>query len=355
MQRYLLLLTTIGLWLCAAGAGAQSDRLAGVRAQLETLVHERIAAEALARADGYVYTIDLSQLLIYAAQAGDAPLYDMLRDFAVTHLIVDQPSDPYTAGFVGWRVRPGEPLDASGTTEALRVAEGLWRGADRFDRPDDRALARRILHGYARHEAEEQGIWLIRNYFNFGTRAFATNTYLIDYHPDFVALAAGDDAALQQVAQQSYELVRGGVSPAGLLYDLIQPEIKTLIPDLDIVAFSPNDIIQLSNSCAVAETVVRGDRATAERTLDFALARVDDLRKYYLGRTGEPASDQHAGNPEWTCLLRLAATLNRVDAVNRLTEPALAEWERMLQSPDALSLYEIGQTLLTLQSLQMQS
>ena len=67
-------------------------------------------------------------------------------------------------------------LDASGTTEALRFAEGLWEGARVFGEPADRELALLVLRAYRRHEYVDQGIWLIRNYFNLQTRAFATNS-----------------------------------------------------------------------------------------------------------------------------------------------------------------------------------
>jgi len=58
-------------------------------------LHDRIyeQAQALiarrgARPDGYVYTVDLSQFLAYAALNKDRRLYTPLRDFAVRHLIL---------------------------------------------------------------------------------------------------------------------------------------------------------------------------------------------------------------------------------------------------------------------------
>jgi hypothetical protein len=350
MNRFALLSLAFLLLTMVPPSAAQTDRVEAVRQAVWALAEARVAGGELARANGYIYTIDVGQLMLAAAQDGNAEVYAALYDLVTQSLILNDPSDPYTQGFVGWRVQPGQPLDASGTTEALRVAKALWIGADQFGRPADRELALLVLGGYARHEAVDQGIWLIRNYFNLGTRAFATNTYLVDYDPDFVALAAAtsDDAILQAVAQQSYALLNASVSPSGLLYDIVQPEIRTLVPDLDIVAFSPNDIIQVLNSCTVAETVVQGNPAVAAQTLDFALQRLPDLRKYYLGRSGEPTSDQHAGNPEWTCLLRLAARLGRADAVDMLLEPAVSEWERLLQNPDQLSLYEMGEILLAI-------
>jgi hypothetical protein len=57
---------------------------------------------------------------------------------------------------------------------------------------EDQKLALTILDGYARHETTDQGIWLIRNYFAFAGRNFATNTFVIDYDADFVRQVADD-------------------------------------------------------------------------------------------------------------------------------------------------------------------
>ena len=81
-----------------------------------------------------------------------------------------------------------------------------------------------ILDGYARHAAEEQGVWMIRNYFNLGTRSFATNSFLVDYAPDLVAevAAAMGREDLAEVARRSYALIEKAQAPIGLLYDMIQ-------------------------------------------------------------------------------------------------------------------------------------
>lgn len=325
-------------------------------------LHDRIyeQAQALiarrqgARPDGYVYTVDLSQFLAYAALNKDRRLYTPLRDFAVRHLILDNSSDPYTRGFVLWRYREGSSPDASGTTEALRLAQSLWLGSQVFGDKTDRELAVLILQGYTRHAHTDNGVWLIRNYFNLKTRAFATNSFLVDYDPDFlreVAQATGDPK-LQEATQQSYTIVRRAVAPSGLLYDIIQPEVLTLVPELkNLVIFSPNDVVKLANTCIVAERTVVEAPEIGQRVLRFAFERLPELSSYYYGRTGEPLPGSDAAAPTYACLVRLAAKLKDQKALNAFFNPFVIHAEFVRQNPKKSSLYTVNEVLLALQSV----
>ncbi len=326
--------------------------------ELHSRIYEQaqtlIAQGQGARPDGYIYTVDLTQLLTYAALNKDRRLYIPLRDFAVRHLIVDNGSDPYTRGFVIWRYREGSPPDASGTTEALRLAHSLWLGNQVFGDKSDRERAVLILKGYAQHAHTDNGVWLIRNYFNLKTRTFATNSFLVGYDPDFlreVAQATGD-SNLQKAAQQSYTRVRQAVAPSGLLYEIIQPEVLTLLPELkNLVIFSPNDVVQLANSCIVAERNVTEAPEVGRSVLRFALLRLPKLSDYYYGRTGEPAKEQDPGAPTYACLVRLAVKLKDQKALNAFLDPFVTHAEFVRQNPKKSSLYMVNEVLLALQSI----
>lgn len=305
----------------AAASPGASDRAAdaaALRARVHAAVRARVLAGDLARESGWVQTVEVGQLLAYAAATRDGPLYDALRTHALS-LVRDDPSDPWSRGMIAWRWRPDTPPDASGTTEALRVAEGLWDGAAAFGRPGDRDAALLALRGYARHAREDQGIWFVANYFNYGTRALATNTYLVDYDPDFVGRVAREtgDPTLADLAARSSTLVGRARTPAGLVYDLVQPEIATLLP-AELAFFSPNDVVQLSNAATVAGRADEGQPALARGVLDFAVARVEDLHLYYLGRDGSPATTARPGVETWAALVRLAADLDDDAALARL-------------------------------------
>lgn len=318
--------------------------------QLQTLVGRNQGA----RSDGYVYAVDLSQIILYAAFNQDRRLYTPLRDFAVRHLIVDNAADPYTRGFVLWRYREGTPPDASGTTEALRLAQGLWIGSQVFGDERDRDRATMILHGYARHAHTDAGVWLVRNYFNLNTRAFATNSFLLGYDPDFlnqVAQATGE-SEFQSVAEQSSALVQQAVTPTGLLHDIVQPEVRTLVPELaNLAIFSPNDVVKLANACNVAERATVAAPEVGQKIVGFAVNRLSKLNTYYYGRTGEPAIDQAASAPTYACLVRLAVKLNQQKALNAFLPGFITHTEFVAQNPQDSTLYTVTEVLLALQAI----
>ncbi len=271
---------------------------------------EKAREGALARDDGWVYTVDVAQALEAAALLEDEEAYLALISVAGAAR-VDASTNPFLRGFVAWRSRAGEPPDATGTTEALRLARALWLGADRFGRAEDRREALEILEGYERHQYVDQGVWLIRNYYNLGTDAFATNSYLVDYDPDFVRTVATSEPTFLPLATKVEALVRGAVTDSGFVHELVQPEVLTAMPRLGTAVFSPNNRAQLSNSCAVLERSLESERLAAEKLLRFAHARAEDLRLIYDVTTGEVHPNGRPGVETFGCLTRLAAALNQ--------------------------------------------
>jgi hypothetical protein len=336
-----------------AGAETPPQALVELRGRYEALARDWIANDRLARTDGWVYTVEWGHFLIYFALAGDRELFLRMRDHAVRSLIINEADDPVTRGFVLWRRKPGEVRDASGTTEMLRVAKGLWLGAQSFGRPADADLAVLILRGYARHAAVDQGIWLIRNYYSLTERHYATNSFLVDYDPDFVAdvAAARQDRELHDLAEKCYGVYRQAVAPCGLIYDLVQPEIKTLVGRRDVLFYSPNDIMGLHNSTTCAQVVARGLPNIAKGVLGFALARLGDLRAYYFGRTGEAVDETSATLIEFNGLTRLATLAGGAIARQQFLRWAVPRWQEYLQRVKPADAYTVAEILLTLQAV----
>ncbi len=351
-----VVLTVAGVSSNAVVVNFRSMQTAGnerLYERLADIVRGWVAAEDLARPDGYVYAIDTGQLLQFATLDKNRRLYEALRSLSIEHLIKNNPSDPFTQGFVAWRYRSGQALDASGTTEALDLAHGLWLGAQAFNDPKDRDLALLILRGYARHATVDQGVWLIRNYFNFGTRSFATNSFLVDYDADFleeVARTTGDPE-LHQVSQNSVNLVRQAATRNGLVHSIVQPEIATVYPELGFVAFSPNNVAHLGNTCEVALRTKTGAPDIAAAVLKFASQRMPDLKTYYDAATSQPVADLAAGPSTVGCLVRLAVKLGEPPGafLSRLTEQLAS----FVNRPFGLRLYNATQFLLALQAANM--
>lgn len=344
------------LLACAPRPPPAPEALPALRADLTALAVEWLDADQLRRADGFTYAVDLAHLMLHAAHLGDRPLYLRLRQMAVERLIIDRADDPYTQGFVGWRFAPGAPadaaLDASGTTEALRLTRALWTGARAFARPEDHALAERLAHGYCRHATVEGGVWLVRNYFNLGTRAFANDSFLVDYDADLLAEMAREtgDPTLAEVAAASTRTVRAARTPAGLVHTLIQPDVATVMPDLPLTAFSPNDVVQLNNACTVATTVVTEAPEVARAVLDFGTRRRADLKRYFYGRTGEAVNAVAADLTTTSCLARLAAQLGDRSAERAWVSASLPGWRGLRTDPER-RVYSVTEALLALDAV----
>lgn len=346
-------LLTLVLWPGDRDHGDLIQDARDRRDEIHGLIDEMLAKGlgSMQRDNGFVYAVDLGQLLAYAAKAKKLEWYEPLRELAFQGLVVDDPEDSFTKGFVLWRFRPGdgpEDRDATGTTEALRLAEALWEGAESFGRESDRQWAIEILRGYARHESYDQDIWLIRNYYNLRTKAFATNSFLIDLDPDFVARVAKatGDADLQRIADYSAESIRSARTPAGLLHSMIQPEVLTLAVEPGAF-FSPNDIEQLSNVLANAERSVETNREIAQGVLDFAVRKFPDGKLFFDATTGRAVRKAIAGGEAWGPMTRLAAKLGEKEACAKALGRLLDKTPNLRQLDD-VQLYIAGETLLAL-------
>ena len=126
-------------------------------------------------------------------------------------------------------------------------------------------------------------------------------------------------------------MLRAAVAPCGLIYDLLQPEMKTMYYGVDVAYFSPNDIIQFNNACTTAATVTRGDPAVSDEVISFIADRMgvprskqpvsaDPARSgeagpgllflHYNGHSGLPVNDQEIGAADY-CALSPARPLAR--------------------------------------------
>ena len=127
--------------------------------------------------------------------------------------------------------------------------------------------------------------------------------------------------------------------------------MKTMYYEKDVSCFSPNDVIQVNNSCATASTVARGDPSIGQGVLGFILPRVGELRLQYFGRTGEVAFNMRVSAPEYAAMARLASLLGQPSAAAAFVERGVAYWERVVSSPEPDDAWMASEVLLGLQAV----
>ncbi|MEM9417502.1 MAG: hypothetical protein AAGA25_00425 [Planctomycetota bacterium] len=323
----LLVLLIPAIWYAVSHRSAKyaDTDVAAAREKLRAAAFASIQNDELQREDGAVYAVDVTQLATFAAMSNDRELYDPLREIILTQLLVERvPGDP-AHGMVSWRYRENPPegelqQDASGTTEALRAAEALWQGVQAFGLDEDRDTIALILDAYARHAAIDNDVWMIRNYFNLHPEVynFITNSFLVDYDPDLLVtvMEAGltGEQDWAEVAEESAKLIDNAQTPAGLLHQMIRPEVGTIMPHLvQDGLYSANGVEQLNNVLTVAERCTLTNPEVSYRVLEFARDRMPQLRLYYDANTGKRLPGEHdtwAGVETWGPLLRLAVKLD---------------------------------------------
>jgi hypothetical protein len=310
-----------------------------------------------ARADGYVYAMDLAPLMLYAAQRKDSALYAQLYEASLPLIVGGE--DAATQGFVLWRHRVGVEPEVSGATEALWMARALWAGHRLLRRPDDRGLALRVVDGYARHARGEAGTWRVAKYYAFGTKSYASLSVLPNYDPDFIEEAeplAGGKA--KGLARRSYALLQRAVTPSKLLVPLIQPSLNDVLPGIGVNLYAPSGMVSLEDSCAAAEGALRGVPQLAANVLAFAGGGGHSdangrLYAYYHRKDGHALGEAVLSSTGYACLARIAAAQKDRKSLPALKAALMGDMSALADAPQqqAAPLYAAGPMLLSADAL----
>lgn len=336
-------------------AGFPSAELRTASKSLDAAVHAWLAGGSAARRDGYVYTMDVAPLMLYAARTRDEALYRKLLPAAQSLVVAG--GDSGTDGYVLWRKRAGQDPEVTGSTEALWLARALWSGASAFGREQDRALATQILSGYARHAQESGGTWRVRRYFSFASRSFADLSLVSNYDADFLAETESkvDSAPWSGFGRRSYAMLEQAVSPSGLAYPVIQPADPSVYRGLKVNAYAPNGAVVLEDACAAAEGALRGRPELARNVLKFTehYERRDDagrLYAYYRHADGKPIGKRPLSSIGYACLVRVAAALNDRAKLADFDMVLRGDMRAVAQQPGDTPLMVAGPLLLAAQA-----
>lgn len=259
---FVLLLLLCTFFSGTAGAALLRD--------LESAVRLRSGSGIPVRQSGDGYAVDAALFLLYAVESGNRALFDELLPPFRRAFIVPFEAGAHTSGTVGWKRRGKEPPDASGTTETMLAAKALWRAGVLWKNESFLEESLSLIRGYLAHESGKEKSWQIRNYYNYGTRAFAVNSYALGYFPDFLFEVArsGLLPEASKAAERSLRFLRNAALPNGLFSSSFDPELRTLFPEAEFsYHFSPDFRIKPGDSAFIALEMAESDPGISRRTL----------------------------------------------------------------------------------------
>ncbi len=277
--------------------------------------------QGLARRDGYAYGMDVAPMLLYAAERKDRELYESLLPQAQKLVVTGD--DAATDGFVLWRQKDGAAPEITGAEEALWMGRALWAGGRAFDRAGDRALAAKVVAGYARHAREQLGVWSVSKYYAFSSKSYAATSVLPAYQADFISDTEAAAPAAKGLGARAYNLIQRAVSPSKLLLPVIQPGLGEHFAGMGAQRYAPDDVVVLEDSCLGAEGAQRGLPDVAKGVLAFTgdgsrLNADGRLYAYYQRKSGKPVGDAVLGSSGYACLARIAANFGDRNAASAL-------------------------------------
>jgi len=282
----LLLVFWIGLAGCTpldSDPESASETFDGLIERTEQRLLDKIQTTRPARADGYVYAIDLAYIMRVGALLDNQRLFERAYTLVQDHLLQINVNDPRARYTVRWRYHPERPRDASGAKETGMVADALWTAFEQWGHPHHRSIAIKVLNAYLDHGYwETDRRFLVKNYYNYGTKTLSENTWLINQLPHTVRKigCATRDSALLRTARGMSRFVRAGALQEGFSYEMYDPGIGTVIENASGY-YSPNGILKLQSSLQIARTRLPFTTRPAQALLRFQNEKDHDLYTHY--------------------------------------------------------------------------
>ncbi|MCF7936868.1 MAG: hypothetical protein K9L28_11060 [Synergistales bacterium] len=322
----------------------------------ETPLRERLVAAfrddgLFLRKGGDAYAVDHATMMLYAVRSGRRELFGDLASALEERFCVRSDAGDCQVVTVCWRVRPGTPPDASGTTETFLAAAAYWRAYRVWKVPVYGERAVSLLRGYLWHQWKSGGHWMIRNYYNYSEEAFATNSFTMGYAPDLLREVGEtlESSEFADVADWSLGFVLAAQTEWGLFHSVFDPEMKSLYAVcMDSPHYSPNNLAKPGDSAAIALEITGSAPDAARRVLSFIKSRWPSVANAYSLTTGAPAQGKACGGGmaygHWAQVLRLAAALE-----DGLFASMVAERLAAGLDAESLSVWDSAQLLLAIE------
>ena len=232
------------------------------------IFHRNLSNGLPSRPDGFRYAIDLAEIMQSAVEIGDSILFSKAYEAIKKHYII---RDTWIDSAIAWRYKNDSEIDTSGTAETIHCAFAIYLAYKKWGVEEYKKLSYSLAKAYIKHGyAPEPGKFLVKNYFNYGTRTLSENTYLINQRPDFLYLIGkeNNDNDMIEKSKMMYNAIISGYVKNGFFHSLYDIGVKTIIPGSDGY-YSPNGVFPLISSIDISLSIIEFNPKPAREILDF--------------------------------------------------------------------------------------
>lgn len=254
--------------------------------KIQGTFHEKLLNGLPSRTDGFCYAIDLAEIMQSAVEIGDSILFSKAYEAIKKHYII---RDTWIDSAIVWRYKKDSEIDASGTAETIHCAFAIYLAYKKWGVEEYKKVSYSLAKAYIKHGyMPEPDKFLVKNYFNYGTRTLSENTYLINQRPDFLYLIGKEnkDDDMIEKSRMMYNAIIGGYVKNGFFNSLYDIGVKTIIPSSNGY-YSPNGIFPLISSIDISLSIIEFNPKPAREILDFFYENFGRWSDFYILMDGK--------------------------------------------------------------------
>lgn len=235
------------------------------------------------RDDGFAYAVDLGNTMTTAVALDNRELFDRAYGLIREHFLRTDAEDPRARYTILWRYKPNTVPDASGSKETGVLADALWEAYERWGDREHREVATKVLDAYLEHGYwETERRFVVKNYYNYGTRTLSENTWVLNQMPHTIRkIACGTrDTSLFRHARGMARFAEAAYLKKGFSREMYDVGIETVFGGSDGY-YSPNGLIKLQSSLEIARALLPFNATPAREMVEFLGEKYPDVYSSY--------------------------------------------------------------------------
>ncbi|MCS7229325.1 MAG: hypothetical protein RMJ81_08750 [Candidatus Kryptonium sp.] len=285
-MKKLILIILLALQSCSTIYRVDIDKIRELKVRATGELKKLIEQGLPFRPDGFCYSIDLAEIMHMAVEIDDSIIFRRAYEIIKRNYII---RDSWIDSSILWRYKPGSEIEASGTAETIHCAYAIFLAYKKWKVKEYKQVSYSLAKAYFKHGYMiDSNKFLVKNYFNYQTRALSENTWIINQRPDFL-MAIGienNDAQMIEKAHFMYNAVMQSYVKNGFFHSIYDIGIRTVIPSSNGY-YSPNGIFPLISSIDIGISIFQFNSKPSQQIFKFIHDNFGEWSDYYVLVNGD--------------------------------------------------------------------